>query len=77
MSWEEAQREAEKWLRAAGVPPGKIKGEHFDLHEKMDLMPPKVGYRAIILRAAKRSLEKRGAKAWSGRIANRIRRCSS
>lgn len=64
MSWDEAQREAEKWLVACGVPPGPIKGEHFDLHEKGDLLPGKHGFKLIVIRAAKRLLAKRGAKAW-------------
>lgn len=64
MSWEEAQREAERWLFKSGVPHGKIKGQHFDLHEKVETLPENIGYRAMVLRAAKRILAKRDAKAW-------------
>ena len=64
MSWETALKEAEKWLVLAGVLAGKIKGQYFDLHEKGDTLPEKLGYRIMVVRAAKRLLEKRGAKAW-------------
>jgi len=53
MSWEEAQRVAEQWLAKSGIPPGKIKGQYFDLHEKVETLPENIGYRAMVLRAAK------------------------
>jgi len=64
MSWEEAQREAEKWLAANGVPSGKIRGLYFDLHQKAATLPENVGFRAMVLRAAKRIAAKRGANFW-------------
>ena len=64
MSWEEAQRVAEQWLAKSGIPPGKIKGQYFDLHEKVETLPENIGYRAMVLRAAKRIIAKRGAKVW-------------
>ena len=64
MSWAEAQKEAEKWLRESGLPAGKIKGEYYDLHEKTATLPTNTGYRAMVLRAAKRIAEKRGARVW-------------
>jgi hypothetical protein len=73
MSWEEAQREAQRWLDACGVPHGNIKGRHFDLHDKLELIPPPLGFRAMVVRAARRIIEKRGAKAWLPDVPDAIR----
>jgi hypothetical protein len=64
MSWEQALRDAEKWLVSVGVPAGKIKGQHFYLNDRPEGLPEKEGYRIMVLRAAKRLLEKRGATAY-------------
>ena len=64
MSWEQAMKDAEKWLAGSGVPAGKIKGQYFDLHESVQALPENRGYRIMVLRAAKRLLERRGATAW-------------
>ncbi len=65
MSWAQAQREAEKWLAASGVPQHQgIKGRYFDLHEKGAGIIQEGQFRTMILRAADRSIKKRGATAW-------------
>ncbi len=64
MSWQQAVREAERWLLAAGVPAGKIKGQYFDLRQHVESLPEKTGFRIMVLRAARRELEKRGASFW-------------
>jgi hypothetical protein len=64
MSWAEAQKEAERWLIEGGVPLGKIKGQYFDLHDKVETLPENTGYRLMVLRAAKRIMAKREARVW-------------
>lgn len=57
-------KEAEKWLAMHGIPTAGIKGQYFDLHDKEVGLPEGVGFRIMVIRAAKRILEKRGAKGW-------------
>jgi len=65
MSWAQAQREAEKWLLASGVPAHQgIKGKYFDLHERGGDIIQEGQFRTMILRAAERIIKKRGATAW-------------
>jgi len=64
MSWEKAQREAEKWLATSGVPAHQgIRGQYFDLRDHGDKIAAQGQFRAMILRAAARQLTKRGATA--------------
>lgn len=62
MSWEQARRDAEKWIQKMGLPKS-VQGEHINLEDYSSSLPAdlKEGYRVMVLGAAKRILEKRGA----------------
>lgn len=55
MGWESALRDAELPL------PKPIKGEYINLDDFADTLDTQGNYRILVLRAAKRLLEKRGA----------------
>lgn len=53
-------RDAERWTQKLPLPK-PIKGEHINLDEFADSLDTQGNYRILVLRAAKRLLEKRGA----------------
>lgn len=65
MSWEEAKKRAEIWVREKGL--GKsLKGQFVDLataSEALDLAP---AFRAMVVRAAARIIKKRGGSCNGG-----------
>lgn len=60
MSWDRALRDAERWIQKIGLPK-PLSGEHINLDDFAESLPYSGGYRIIVLGAAKRLLEKRGA----------------
>jgi hypothetical protein len=60
MSWENALRDADNWLQTLSLPK-PLKGKFINLDDHADTLKIDGNYRVIVLRAAKRLLEKRGA----------------
>ena len=60
MSWAGALEKAERWIQTLPIPK-KVRGEFINLDDFIETVPGTGGERTILLRAAKRILEKRGA----------------
>lgn len=63
MSWESAQRDADKWIQKMSLPK-PLKGKVVNLDDFMASIPAEGNYRVLVLRATKRLLEKRGAEVY-------------
>jgi hypothetical protein len=63
VSWERALRDAERWIQTLPLPK-PIKGQFVNLDNFSASLSIDGNYRIIVLRAAKRLLEKRGADVY-------------
>lgn len=60
MSWKTAKQDAERWVKTLDIPK-PVKGSHINLDDHVSSLPHEGGYRFLVLGAAKKLLEKRGA----------------
>ncbi len=63
MSWQGARKDAQQWLDTLQLPTNKLKGQTIDLTEQAKALRGEPRYVAMILKAAKRLLFKRGVIA--------------
>ena len=63
MSWDGALRDAERWVQTLDLPK-PVKGQFINLDNFSSTLSHQGNYRIIVLRAAKRLLEKRGAEVY-------------
>jgi hypothetical protein len=63
MSWEQAKKDAQRWVDGLNLPTKKMRGETIDLTEQAKTLKHEPHYRAMVLDAAKRLLHKRGVTA--------------
>lgn len=59
MSWDDAQREAKRWIDGLNLQ--NVKGTLVDLREPAQALRFRGRFRAMVFQAAKRLLKKRGA----------------
>lgn len=63
MSWQGARKDAQRWLDTLQLQTGKLKGQKIDLTVQARSLRGEPHYVAMILKAAKRILFKRGIVA--------------
>ena len=63
MSWQAARKEAQRWLDQLQLQTSKLKGQKIDLSEQAKSLRGEPKFIAMIIRAAKRILFKRGIVA--------------
>ncbi|MDR1304080.1 MAG: hypothetical protein LBK76_02540 [Verrucomicrobiales bacterium] len=59
MSWKKAQDEAQRWLDKARLAELVKLGKPVDLRPYEHLLPPESNFRTMVLRAARRKLDKK------------------
>lgn len=63
MSWNQAKRESEKWLKTLPLP-AELQGATVDLRLYADTLGGKAAFKAMVIAAAARSLKKKGATVY-------------